>query len=138
MTPIYRAKKIDSNEWVEGLYYINGYISNHIEPYINKNNVLTLKHNDCYFLHEVDPKTLSINFPTMIDKSSKKIFASFNEDGIGGDIVNRYEIYNTPKRTSRFYDSIPVFIKDINHLDCDFSNPNQPQLRLEIIGINKG
>lgn len=79
--PIYRAKKIDNGKWVEGFYYQ--------VPPIDDGGV---GHIICDFLNaispnEIDPSTLSIHFPNMIDKNGKKIFASLGEDGVGGDIL---------------------------------------------------
>jgi len=84
--PIYRAKKIDGDEWIESETIftnkeitravirwtygeISGYIGDVLFPII----------------HIVDPKTLSIHFPNMVDKNNKKIFASLSKDGVGGD-----------------------------------------------------
>jgi len=38
-------------------------------------------------IDEIDPTTLAIHFPNMVDKKGNKIFASLNKDGKGGDIV---------------------------------------------------
>lgn len=85
--PIYRAKKIDSDEYIIG-YPINkthmfvpdsfdversGTIGNGFEPY--------------YF------ETLSINFSDMIDSEGTKIFASLSEDGKGGDKLTSFKHY---------------------------------------------
>ncbi len=39
----------------------------------------------------VKPDTVAIHFPKMIDKNGKKIFASLNDSGIGGDIVLNFD-----------------------------------------------
>ena len=81
--PIYRAKKIDSDEYVEGFYF-------------NRKNMLgkTIYHKidhstTCDKFTEIDPSTLAIHFPDLIDSDGTKIFASLSEDGKGG---NTYEI----------------------------------------------
>ncbi len=74
MIPTYRAKKIDSSEWVEG--YLTKCQSSH---FIESGS----SHCD-----EIDTSTLSINFPDMIDSQGKKIFASLSESGKGGDILD--------------------------------------------------
>lgn len=79
--PIFRAKKINSDEYVfgiprqdsKGIYemiinVVEDGVSGVIQRYI-----------------EVD--TISIHFPDMIDSQGNKIFASLQEDGKGGDIV---------------------------------------------------
>jgi hypothetical protein len=81
--PIFRAKKMDSDEYVEGCFNIweqNGKVYHSImdvfefpSPYSN--------------IHIIDITTLSINFPDMLDSNGNKIFASLSEDGKGGDIV---------------------------------------------------
>ena len=42
---------------------------------------------------EIDPTTLAIHFPDMLDSQGNKIFASLSEDGKGGDII-KYEMYS--------------------------------------------
>ena len=74
--PIYRAKKIDSDEYIQGYFFrrwIDGYI-------------LWGTVNDKPEEIRVDTSTLSINFPAMLDSEGNKIFASLSEDGKGGDI----------------------------------------------------
>ena len=70
--PIYRAKKIDSDEWIIGWL-----VRNKILVDIDENLA-------CPF--EIDPTTLAIHFPDMIDIKGDKIFASLSKDGKGGDI----------------------------------------------------
>ena len=82
--PIYRAKKIDSDEYVEGDFFKG-------KPSTNTFNI------DYWFEDEVkhgkkaftiDVSTLAIHFPDMIDSDGTKIFASLSEDGKGGDIID--------------------------------------------------
>jgi len=77
--PIYRAKKIDSDEYVTGHYF-------------NRKNMLggIIYHKidfstTCDKIAEIDILTLAIHFPDMIDSNNKPIFASLSEDGKGGD-----------------------------------------------------
>ena len=77
--PIYRAKKIDSDEYIEGQYLVyKGYPTIFNEYGLNG--------------IEIDKSTLSIHFPDMLDSQGNKIFASLQKDGRGGDIcsVNDY------------------------------------------------
>ena len=72
--PLFRAKVLGlDNNYIIGFYqqYIEGFENN---IYHEINNTL------------IDPTTISINFPDMIDSQGNKIFASLNEDGKGGDI----------------------------------------------------
>ena len=73
--PIYRAKKIDSDEYVMGMLtkrVFTEYLL--IRDDINTN------------LSKIDPTTLAIHFSDMLDSQGNKIFASLSEDGKGGDI----------------------------------------------------
>lgn len=94
--PIYRAKKIDSDEYVEGFYvdtvdFLTKTLKN-TNGYITKNGSF----------HIVDISTLSIHFPDMLAKDSNRhlpngekdlrIFASLQKNGKGGDIV-KYSDY---------------------------------------------
>ena len=82
MIPIFRAKKLDSDEYVDGCLNIweqNGKIYHSImeigkypSPFNN--------------IHIIEDSTLSIHFPDMLDNQGNKIFAGLQEDGKGGDI----------------------------------------------------
>lgn len=84
--PIFRAKKLDSDEYVEGGYsdtffLCMGDIQGHYISYKKINVVgreITLQ-------ESIDPTTISIHFPDMLDSKGNKIFASLQEDGKGGD-----------------------------------------------------
>ena len=80
--PIYRAKKIDSDEWVEG-YLIGSYIIKDINEAISININIDLPR------YRIDPSTISIHLPNMLDKNNNKIFASLSKDGRGGTITNK-------------------------------------------------
>lgn len=95
--PIYRAKKIDSDEYVEGylieleeMFYIS--CPQNIEPSTAKESTSVYLNEDCasidkdYFV-AIDYETLAIHFPDMLDSQGNKIFASLNEDGKGGDLT---------------------------------------------------
>ena len=96
--PIYRAKKIDSDE------YIQGYL-------LSKNIIVTTEY---YYpqgipsetekkFNNIDQSTLAIHFPDMLDNQGNKIFASLSEDGKGGDIMKDDEYYGIAKyKDSRF------------------------------------
>ena len=83
MIPIYRAKKIDSDEYVEGIFNSVNKILTHTVGWQVVGNVKC----DTYFGELIDPSTLAIHFPDMIDSEGIKIFASLSEDGRGGDIA---------------------------------------------------
>ena len=94
--PIYRAKKIDNDEYVffnsfyeyENKYYaINKIINQTIDGWFT-NVMIPLT-------YKINPTTLAIHFPGMLDSQGKEIFASLSEDGKGGDIFqyNKFTAY---------------------------------------------
>ena len=88
MIPIYRAKKIDSDEYVEGYYTpLDSDEHNEIQHMIYSRNLKAewqVMHIVGLEAYEIDQSTLSINFEDMIDSEGTKIFASLSEDGKGG------------------------------------------------------
>ena len=75
--PIFRAKKIDSDD------YVIGFLKNCTDTGLN---TFWMQSND-FIDYIIDIDTLSINFPNMVDSQGNKIFASLQEDGKGGDII---------------------------------------------------
>ena len=74
--PIFKAKKLDSDE------YIIGYLEEH-----NTNDFyISLMPNEIDS-YKIDTSTLSIHFSDMVDSNGNKIFASLREFGKGGDVV---------------------------------------------------
>lgn len=92
--PIYRAKKIDSDKYIEGFLYQD------IICYVPSDGVKSDEYKkaldeESWFITDnmsrnemIDITTLAIHFPDMIDSQGNKIFASLQEDGKGGDIVD--------------------------------------------------
>ena len=100
MIPIFRAKKLDSDEYVQGWYSSPILISGKLYVSITNTNGE----------FSIDTTTLSIHFPDMIDSQGNKIFASLQEDGKGGDII--LEPYlETERETVLSYEN---YIKNIN------------------------
>ena len=127
MKPIFRAKKIDSDEYIIGDLFDGKYIIAKSE--LNRDISEALKHirediltKDCIsaeckkehrllnkmlnkllvnerleHIYEIDSTTLSIHFPDIIDSQGNKIFASLQEDGKGGDIMKDDEYYGIAK-----------------------------------------
>ena len=95
--PIYRAKKIGSDGYVIG-YYSPAYDIHH---YIITDLGVDTKVNVVYQMstniHKIDPTTLAIHFPDMLDSQGNKIFASLSEDGKGGDIMQDDEYIGIAK-----------------------------------------
>lgn len=110
--PIYRAKRIDSDDYVEG-YYCNVCRTDLI---VTDDTIKTFDADENRVLYgtcetgivQIDLTTLSISFPDILDSEGNKIFASLSEDGKGGDIIevidcecNKY-VYIYNKYLKRF------------------------------------
>ena len=80
--PIYRAKKIDSDKYVEGTGFYKGVFEDKAMCLGNCRiqNIIIERGT----MWHIDPSTLAIHFPDMIDIDGTKIFASLSEDGKGG------------------------------------------------------
>ena len=94
MIPIYRAKKIDSDEYNCGyLIRADDYEADVDEDQIvyfimhRMENYRTNEVWDFVYNSRIDPTTLAIHFPNMTDVKGDKIFASLQENGRGGDIL---------------------------------------------------
>ena len=129
--PIYRAKKIDSDEYVignliedEGVFYI---IKNPVVTHFNGLQQLT---GECEYLDRVDPTILAINLPDMLDGQKNKIFASLSKNGKGGDIIT----YDEDVRIIAIYKNGTFIFKDSMNLAIV---PSSRYLRTKVIGIQK-
>lgn len=140
--PIYRAKKIDSDEYVVGDLIKKGkwfFIA--IQDTIDSNNaydLLTFVDNGNIF--EIDSSTLAIHFPDMIDGQGNKIFASLSEDGKGGDIlefVERKDYSDVINKVS----SVVIKYTGINGMDYSFmlreKSKNYKKADTKVIGIQE-
>ena len=104
MIPIYRAKKIDSDEYNCGyLIKADDYEAEADEDQIvyfimhKMENYRTNEVWDFVCNSRIDPATLAIHFPNMLDSQGNKIFASLQEDGKGGDIMQDDEYFGIAK-----------------------------------------
>ena len=79
--PIYRGLKLGTeNEYVMGWYS---------SPIIIEGKTyLSITNKDGEY--RIDTTTLSIHFPNMLDSQGNKIFASLQEDGKGGDLIDNF------------------------------------------------
>lgn len=127
--PIYRAKKKYSDEYVDGCLNIweqNGKIYHSIieigkypSPFNN--------------IHIIEDSTLSIHFPDMLDSQGNKIFASLQEDGRGGDIVDLPNYLKTETCTAR---EATIVIKPLNRCKA-FCNNGDTYGNSHFIGKSK-
>lgn len=106
--PIYRAKCINSDEYVVGFYVEVG-----SAPNIYNNDLGA-------FI--IDKSTLAIHFPDMIDGQGNKIFASLQKDGKGGDVVQNYDYgenkYVLVYNASTFEFGIQLIREENTDKDC--------------------
>lgn len=136
--PIYRAKKVDSDEYVVG-YYFNAEIE---KQHIIMKQVAST---DYYFMfdndeYEIDPSTLAIHFPNMIDGQGNKIFASLSEDGKGGDILEFVERKGYSDVINKV-SSVVIKYTGINGMDYSFmlreKSKNYKKADTKVIGIQE-
>ena len=80
--PIFRAKKLDSDEYVIG-FLLQDCFGFYIIQTDNALRCETLNQEAI----EIDHQTLGISFSDMLDSQRNKIFASLSENGKGGDII---------------------------------------------------
>jgi len=142
--PIYRAKKIDSDEWAEG-YLIDAYITN--AGYTDEKNIsldgeIGLYVSGCM---PINFSTLAIHFPSMVDKNGKKIFASFSKDGVGGDILSNSFRDGIKGTSIVLMLNGQIFLKSKSGTyrpyndDCGWCSIDSPRYGgIEAIGIYKG
>lgn len=129
--PIYRAKKINSDEYVEGFLFDGNKITSISRRYIDSMDrkfILPV-------FDEVDVLTLSIHFSDMTDSQENKIFASLNASGKGGDIIENYNFNNDYKNQIAIYDNCTLCLVDkdgntyyLNNIEYD---------KIKVIGIQK-
>ena len=130
MIPEFRAKKVDSDEYVEGFYVEVG-SAKHI--YVNK----IVGFRTC----SIDTSTLAIHFPFMIDNDKNKLFASlkgkkgaskvlikFNEDFSNdcvtvdeGSFVECFIKFEDGGLFFEEQDSTWYYLNDILNLDCEIT-----------------
>ena len=116
MIPIFRAKTIkqDYNEWeecqelkkIDGVWYAIGFydckreVKTYLGDWETTHLVLIRKSTAILEVNTaeiIDISTLSIHFPDMLDSKGNKIFASLQEDGKGGDIMQDDEYFGIAK-----------------------------------------
>ena len=95
--PYFRAKKIDSDEYNCGyLIRADDYEADADEDQIvyfimhKMENYRTNEVWDFVCNSRIDPSTLAIHFPDILDSQGNKIFASLQEDGKGGDLIDNF------------------------------------------------
>ena len=102
--PIYRAKKIDSDEYITFESFYKCEESLHDEKQYRAIIKIVKDNIDGWngithipITQIIDSTTLGINFPDMLDSQGNKIFASLQEDGKGGDIMQDDEYFGIAK-----------------------------------------
>lgn len=89
--PIFRAKKLNEDEYVVGYFQklTDGRMLICYVELVDEDSDDFL-FGDVRYIQwfEIDPSTLAIHFPNMVDVDNKPIFASLNKNRKGGDILN--------------------------------------------------
>ena len=100
MIPIYRAFSETFDKYILGVPYFSDGRYYMLVDDCNKNN------NIGSGSYPIDETTLAIHFPDMLDSQGNKIFASLQEDGKGGDIVEIKQPYRITQTHTG--DNIPM------------------------------
>jgi len=128
--PIFRAKLKNESEYVFGVPRQDSKGKYEMIYNTNQDGVYGVAQRD------IDPSTLSINFPDMLDSQGNKIFASLSEDGQGGDIC---ENESDDMRFVCVYKYMKMWAYEIgsygNQHQLDWRNIKQRKCK--IIGIQK-
>jgi hypothetical protein len=127
--PVYRAKKIDSDEYVEGFYF-------------NRKNMLgkIIYHKidfstTCDSYAEIDPTTLAIHFPDMIGSDDSRIFASLDKYYVkGADIITNDNFSGEYSLQVAIYSEGCFYVKD---KDGELYNLCENWEKLKVIGIQE-
>jgi len=96
--PQYRAKKIDSEDLAIGCL-ISDMVGTKYKYYIKKT------YNDIDELTEINPSTLAIHFPDMLDSNNKPIFASLQENKSHGDTIHNIKAPDNFGKMKVFWNS---------------------------------
>ena len=156
MMPIFRAKKLDSDEYVKGyLVRADDYDADVDEDQViyfimdKMENYRTSEVWDFVQNSRIDPTTLSIHFPNIIDSQGNKIFASLQEDGKGGDVLNSgysevvIAVYEEGMIKFRYEEALPYNhttidkIEDENFLSFYEVWQIRDKLESEVVGIQE-
>lgn len=120
MIPIFRGKKIGlNNSYIIGFYqqYIEGFQDNIFHEI---NNTL------------IDPTTLAIHFPNMLDSQGNKIFASLSKDGKGGDMTNKGICLYEPK-----YNQFRIIVNLETRTWLEITREDLESYPIKVIGIQE-
>ena len=88
--PKYRALSKQTGKYIIGNIRVSTNKDTKEEKYyIESDWIIFSDENRCDWIEhqKIDPSTLAINFPNMLDSKNNPIFASLSEDGKGGDLV---------------------------------------------------
>ncbi len=124
--PIYRGKSIKTKQYVEG----------YLKPCIDTGaNVYWIQTKD-WIDYQVEPETLSISFPDMLDSENTRIFASLTKSGKGGDITKTKDGWKVYKRVHLFSIDGTRAGKDLDIMEI-LSKKYNSVLDIKVIGIQE-
>ena len=142
MIPEFRAKKVDSDEYIVGLYSNTFFMccGDNYGHYISHKK-LNIFDREITTQEEIDVSTLAIHFPFMIDNDKNKLFASlkgkkgaskvlikFNEDFSNdcvtvdeGSFIECFIKFEDGGLFFEEQDSTWYYLNDILNLDCEIT-----------------
>lgn len=134
--PLFRARKLNSDEYVIGQYYYNKNKNLHLISY-----TYTMPIRDGFTAviectARIDINTLAINFPDMIDSEKTKIFASLSKFGTGGSITETKDGYKIYNRVHLFFKDGTRGSKDLDVIKI-LSKKYNSVLDIKCIGIKE-
>lgn len=108
--PIYRARRKDSGDYVEGNFI-------HVPKLMASNELYMI---EAYSIDDtgidalqfdIDPSTLAISFEDMVDSKGIRIFAALNESGVGGDMFKKQYVFVYIRGTLYYIDTTVVGVE---------------------------
>lgn len=124
--PIYRGKSIKTKQYVEG------YLKTCTDTGANVYWIQTKDWID----YQIDPETLSISFPNIMDSENTRIFASLSYSGKGGDITKTKDGWKVYKRVHLFSPDGTRAGRDVDVMEI-LSKKYNSVLDIKVIGVQE-
>ena len=124
--PLYRGKSIKTKQYVEG------YLKTCTDTGANVYWIQTKDWID----YQIEPETLSISFPGMLDNENNRIFASLAKSGKGGNITKTKDGWKVYKRVHLFSTDGTRAGKDLDIMEI-LSKKYNSVLDIKVIGIQE-
>ena len=124
--PIYKSKSIKTKQYVEG------YLKTCTDTGANVYWI----HTKDWVDYQIEPETLSISFPNMMDSENTRIFASLSYSGKGGDITKTKDGWKVYKRVHLFSPDGTRAGRDVDVMKI-LSKKYNSVLDIKVIGIQE-